>query len=70
LLIGEGNSVIHSKSGQNSIWVGDEKNFLPLEMTRKALWDRPQSLQANQKKGHTTGWKSARQRWSQITRQT
>jgi hypothetical protein len=55
LLIGEGNSVTYSKGGQNNIWVGVEKNFLPLSMTRKAVWDRPRSLQANQEKGHTTG---------------
>jgi hypothetical protein len=70
LLIAEGNSVIDSKDGQNSIWVEDEKNFLSQGMTTKAVWDRPQSLRVNQEKGHTTGWESARQRWCQITRQS
>jgi hypothetical protein len=55
-LIGKGNSGIDNKGRQNSVWVGGEKNSPPLRTTRKTDWGRPESLQSNQEKGHTTGW--------------
>jgi hypothetical protein len=53
-LTGKGNCEIDDKGRQNSVSVGGEKNFRQL-MTKKPDWDRPESSQPNQEKGHTMG---------------